>query len=187
VLAEVGERQATDEFACRLREHDLASVRRRADSRREVHVVSDVPLVCQEGRSGVQPDAQVDAARSERVGDRLRRSHRSRCVGEREEERVPLRVDLDSAMRCGRVTNDAAMLSHGEGVGLCAKLVQELRRALHIGEEEGDGAGREIVSQSPDHPPGPIRRLVPCRPRRDHASGRIRDRLAQERSEWTET
>jgi hypothetical protein len=36
------------------------------------------------------------------------------------------------------------MLCQRRCIGLCAELVQEPRRPLDVGEEEGDGAGREI-------------------------------------------
>ncbi len=37
------------------------------------------------------------------------------------------------------------MLGERLGVGLGPQFVQELRRALDVGEEEGDGSGREVA------------------------------------------
>src|ERR1700682_1763917 len=65
---------------------------------------------------------------------------------ERDEERVTLRVDLDAAMRGERFAQDAPMLGERLCVVSGAERVQELRRAHDVGEEEGDGAGREIAA-----------------------------------------
>ena len=67
-----------------------------SDPRREVDVVADVPLVRDEGRSGVHADPNLDAAGRQRVGRRSRRRERPVRGREGEEERVALRVDLDA-------------------------------------------------------------------------------------------
>ena len=43
-----------------------------------------------------------------------------------------------------RVAQNASVLGEDVAVALGAELVQQLRRTLDVGEEEGDGAGREI-------------------------------------------
>ena len=73
---------------------------------------------------------------------------RSRRGREREEEGVTLRIDLDPALPGAGLADDAAVLGERIGVGLGAELVQELRRALDVGEEEGNGAGREVVAHA---------------------------------------
>ena len=73
---------------------------------------------------------------------------RSRRGWEREEEGVSLRVDLDAALGRARLAHDPPVLGERLRVGLCAELAQELRRSLDVGEEEGDGAGREVVSHA---------------------------------------
>ena len=124
-------------------------MRRRPDSCREVHVVADVAFLGHERRARVQADAQVD-----RAGLRVRRlslcaaADRSWGGREGEEERVSLRVHLDAALGRAGVADDASVLGERLRVLLCAELVQELRRALDVSEEEGDGAGREIVSHA---------------------------------------
>ena len=101
----------------------------------------------------------------ERVRHRLRGGYGSWCRGEGEEERVSLGVHLDAALITTRLPDDAAVLGELLRVRLRAELMQEPRRALHIGEEEGDGAGREILAHAPsssarsDHSSSPIRRL----------------------------
>ena len=55
------------------------------------------------------------------------------------------------------------MLGERLRVRLCAELAQEPGRALDVGEEEGDGAGREIGLARRDHPPAGIPRPVAYR------------------------
>ena len=56
MLAEIGERDAVDEGACGVREHDLAPMGGSPDSRREVHIVPHVPLSGHGPRAIVQAD-----------------------------------------------------------------------------------------------------------------------------------
>jgi hypothetical protein len=67
---------------------------------------------------------------------------------EREEEGVPLRVYFDAAGGSARLADDPPMVGECVCIGICAELVQELRRSLNVGEEKGDGAGREIGSHA---------------------------------------
>ena len=131
--------------AGRLREYDLPSVAGGCDPRSEVNVVSDVALVGHERRPRVQADAQVDPARCECLGHRLCRGDCARRGREGEEERVSLRVDLDAALGRAGLTHDArcsasALVRTPRRRAQC----KELRRALDVGEEERDGAGREV-------------------------------------------
>ena len=65
----------------------------------------------------------------------------------RDEEGIPLRVDLDARVLRERIPQDPPVL--GEEVGICrAVLLEEPRRALDVGEEEGDGATRELAHGS---------------------------------------
>ena len=54
MLAEIGQRDAVEVRASRPRKDDLASMSRRRDARREVHIVSDVALVRHERIAGVE-------------------------------------------------------------------------------------------------------------------------------------
>jgi hypothetical protein len=47
-----------------------------------------------------------------------------------------------------RKAQDPAMLRERLRIGIGAQRVQQLRRALHIGEQKGDGSGREIAPHS---------------------------------------
>ena len=73
---------------------------------------------------------------------------RSRRRREGEEEGVALRVHLDPALGGARLPDHAPVLGERLRVALGAELVQQPRRALDVGEEEGDGAGGEVVSHA---------------------------------------
>ena len=65
----------------------------------------------------------------------------------RDEEGVPLRVDLDARVLREGIPQNPPVL--GEEVGVCRPvLLEEPRRALDVGEEEGDGATRELAHGS---------------------------------------
>ena len=120
----------------------------RRDTRGAVDVVSDVPLVGDERRSGVEADADVDRAGRQRLGERSGCREGAGRRRKSEEEGISLCVDLDATLGRARLPDDPAVLGERLGVRLGAERVQELRRALDVGEEEGDGAGREIVSHA---------------------------------------
>ena len=152
VLAEVGERRPLDELGGRMREEDLAAVAGGGDARGEVDVVADVALLGDERRARVQADPHLDRARRERLGHRRGRGERPGARREGEEEGVALRVDLDPALGGARLADHAAVLGERLRVRLGAELVQQLRRALDVGEEEGDGAARgDRAACGPDH------------------------------------
>ena len=75
-------------------------------------------------------------------GDRgCGRSARGR---EGDEERVALRVHLDATMRRERLAQRPAVLRERVSRRRRSETVQQPRRALHVGEEERDGAGRQV-------------------------------------------
>ena len=92
----------------------------------------------------MQADAHVDEAGLERVGKRRCRRECSERRGEREEERVSLRVHLHAALSHAGFADPQSVLGQHLRVGLSAQLVQELRRALDVREEEGDGAAGKV-------------------------------------------
>src|SRR4029078_11420373 len=94
----------------------------------------------------VQTNSHRDRTRRQRLGEGRGRGERSRRGREGEEKGVPLRIYLDPALGGAGLPNHAPVLSEGVRVGLRTECVQELGRALDIGEEEGDGAGRESAS-----------------------------------------
>jgi hypothetical protein len=148
MLAEV-EKRGIDELRGRFREDDLATMTGSSDARGEVHLFAHVPLFAHARLAGVQPDPHLDTARG--VGARhLRRGReRARSGGEGEEEGVALGVDLDSSAPGACRTHDPAVVGERLVVGLVADLVQELRGALDIGEEERDDARRKLAPHVP--------------------------------------
>ena len=121
---------------------------RGCDPSREVHVIAHVALVGDERGARVQADAQADRAWFECVCDRLSGMRRSRSGWKRDEEGVSLCVYFDAALGSARLADNPAMLGERLRVGLCAELVEELRRSLNVRKEKSDGAGREIESHA---------------------------------------
>ena len=142
VLAEVGE-LAVDEHGGRTGEEHLTAVAGGGDARAEwtssptypSSVSSGVP-VCKPMRTWIGPPR---APRSSLPRPRARPARRKG-----EEERVSLRVHLHSAVAAQASRITPPVLGKRLGVRLGAELVQQLRRALDVGEEERDGAGRQI-------------------------------------------
>ena len=110
-------------------------------------------------RPGVDPHAHADRSGRKHLlrfgsgGDCGRRG------GERDEERVALRIDFDTLVTNERLTQGAAMLGQCVSVGIGTELVQEPRRALHVGEDKGDGSGRKLAR----HAAIQARRTARCR------------------------
>ena len=113
-------------------------------------VATHVPLVGYERGSRVQPDPQPNRPVRELPRDRSRGLEGARRRREGDEERVALRVHLDPALRRARLSHDPPMLREHLRIPLRAQIVQELGRALHVREEEGDGAGRKAGPHWPE-------------------------------------
>ena len=142
--AEVAERFAVEEGGRRRRQDRLAAVGERSHARAAVHVDADVALGAELGSSGVQADAHADRPVRERL------AACPSCVGcapggrEGDEEGVALRVDLDAAVGRERLAQRAPVLGERFAVRVRAELPEQARRALDVGEEERDRAGREL-------------------------------------------
>ncbi len=174
VLAEVGQLGA-DEFARRLREQHLAAVPGRRDARGQMDGLSDVPLVRPVWYPGVDADSNADRAGAERVHRFVGRANRARRRREGDEERISLGIHLDTPVRCERAPEGPAMFRERVRVRLGAQFVQQLRRTLHIAEQEGHRSRGKIT------PHGPIMRQTrSTRPR-------ISRRSAPPLSSWTWT
>ena len=135
-----------DELCRGGRDEHLPPVADGGDPRSSVDVVADVPFVGHERRPRVEADAHVDLTGCERVRQRSRSCESAGRGRKREEEGVALRVDLDPAFPAHASRTISPVLAERLRVDLRAELVQEPRRALDVGEEEGDGAGRKLVS-----------------------------------------
>ncbi len=148
MLAEVGEPVEPDERCRRGRDEHLPAVADRRDAGGAVHVISDVAFVRHERRACVQADAHMDRAGRQRFRKRSSSCERAGRRREGEEERIALGVDLDPALGRTRLSYHPTVLGECLGVRLGPERMQEPRRALDVGEEERDGAGRKVVSHA---------------------------------------
>ena len=99
VLAEIADGSVgRQEAAGRLGDDDLAAVRGGGDPRRAVDVYADVPLVGHERLAGVNAHPNPDRPGLERPLRVDRGGDGVGCPRERDEERVALRVHLDTAV-----------------------------------------------------------------------------------------
>ena len=113
------------------------------DARRPVHVDSDIALLAQVRRPRMDAHAHPNRSRAqsfECFGGRPQSAGGSR---ERDEEGIPLRIDLDTLIGRERLTNNAAMLRQHPRVLLGAQFMQQPGRTHDVGKEEGDGARRQ--------------------------------------------
>jgi hypothetical protein len=137
-----------DQSARRFREQDLPAVAGGRDARGAYYIQAEIALVAHCGLTGVEAhaDANVLAARP------AVRRQPSLCVdrsrdgvartAEREEEAVPLRVDLRPVLRAESLADDAAVVARHVRVPI-AELLKKPRGAFDVRKDEGDRAGRE--------------------------------------------
>jgi hypothetical protein len=118
----------------------------RCDTGGAMHVDADVALVRDEWSPGVQADAHLDRARRECFGQLGGGSKGGGRSLESEEERVTLRIDLNTVVIGAGLAYDSPVPCKCLGVPVISQLVQELRRPLDVGEEERDGPGRKVVA-----------------------------------------
>jgi hypothetical protein len=122
-------------------------VTRRADPRRPDDVEADVAFVADRRLARVEPHPHphlraagpLVSSQCALALDRCRDG--IACPLERVEERVALRVHFASAGLGKGCAQDAAMIADNGGV-VVAELVEELRRALDVGEQKRDRSGR---------------------------------------------
>ena len=142
MLAEVGNAAVQQRPRCRRQQH-LPAVTRGRDPRPEVDVLADVTLPGQKRLAGVQPHPDLDRTRLERH-IRCRRSSDPRPgIGEHEQERITLRVYLDTALGGEELAKHSTMLCKRLCVCLRSEFVQQPRRPLDVSEQEGDGRAWE--------------------------------------------
>ena len=190
VLPQVPQREilvgasVVDERSCRRGHEHLPAVSRGCNAGRTVDVRTHVSLCAHHGSPRVDAQAQADRPGLEALDDLPRRPQRLGRGGEGDEEGVSLRVDLDAAVLPACLAHDAAVLLEKVGKHLSAYLVEQLRRALDVREEECDGARREITHSLDDAPrragdqrPGALLRR--CRSRDRRTPQRARNRTGQ--------
>ena len=111
-------------------------------------VKADVSLLGKPRLTAVKPHAYLDRPSHERLLRGGGRGNGIRGPGERHEERVPLSVDLDAVVGMKSLSQQPAVLLQRRRV-LVAELVQELRRAFHVGEEARDDThGKASIHQT---------------------------------------
>jgi hypothetical protein len=153
MLTQIAQPVRVPQLTRRLRHEHLATVADRGNPSGAVHVDPDVPLVGQQRLAGVDPHPHQHRTLQRRL--RVpRRSQRIRRARERDEERIALRIHLDAAPPRERVAQHPPVLRQRIRVRL-AELVQQPRRSLDVGEQERDGAGRQLGHTEM------MRRLVP--------------------------
>jgi hypothetical protein len=148
VLAELDEAVGLDQGRGRRGHDHLAAVPDSGDPGRPVDVRAHVPLLGDERRAGVQAYANANRAARERRGRLLGRLERTLCRAEGNEEGVALRVYLHATLGRKRLAQRATVLGERLRIALRTEFVQEPGRALDVGEEEGDGPGREVTHGS---------------------------------------
>ena len=158
VLADVPEAQPV-----RVAPHERrASSPRRAPARRAASeqmraarddVETEVALVAERRLAGVDAHAhpQADAVRPRRASASPRCPVAAAATAfarprEHGEERVALAVHLAPA-RCGEGLAHDPVVLREDAAPPVAELLQQPRRALDVGEEEGDGAARELAAR----------------------------------------
>ena len=143
VAPEVAERLILHKRRRRCREDHLAAVGECGNAGAAVDVDPDVALGRNARGAGMEPHPHGDRPRLERLLCGAHSGHGARCRGERHEECVPLRVDLDATLCGERLTQHAAMLGECVGIAAGAELPEQPRRTLDVREQQRDGSRRK--------------------------------------------
>jgi hypothetical protein len=98
----------------------------RRDPGRAVHVYSDISLIGEQWRAGVNAHTHADRPRGQSFERRGRGPQRTRCCREHNEEGVSLRVHLNAAMAAKGFAKDSAVFSECCRISIRAPLVEEL-------------------------------------------------------------
>ena len=149
VLPEVAKLRADRQRSRRRRHKHLTPVTGCRDPRRTVYVDAHVPLVGQKRRSRVHSHPNADRTLDKRRLPRGSRLEPVRRRLEHEEERVALGIHLHAADGRQRLAEHATVLRERHGVPVGAELVEQPGRTLDVREDEGDGAGRKVLSHAP--------------------------------------
>jgi hypothetical protein len=143
VLAELGE-VAIDEHPRGRGENDLAAVARCGDPGGAVQLPTGIALAGEAQRAGVQADPRLDRPPGERLLTLRRCGQRLDGISEGIQEGVSLRIDLDTAVGGEGDPQETAVLGKRQHVPILSKLLDQPRRALDVGEQQGDGAARKL-------------------------------------------
>ena len=142
VLAQVAPfRPGAEKPLGRIREDDLAAVAGTHDPCCAVHVGADVSLVGNSGLTRVNAHTNAHRPCAESVLGLTRGRDRVARAREHDEERISLRVDLDSAVSRERRAQHATMLGKHVRIPV-TELVEQACRTLDVREEQRDGSAR---------------------------------------------
>ncbi len=146
MLAEVAQPDlCVEQRSSGLGDDDLPSVRSGRDPRRTVDVDPDVALLGHDRLACMDAYADADGTGFEQPARVVRGGDSVGSSAECDEERIALRVDLDTGVTRERIAENAPVFCQGAAVDVRSEFLQEPRRALDVCEEEGDGAGREVL------------------------------------------
>jgi hypothetical protein len=153
MFAEVGERVGVEcgGDARRVREEHLAAVAGGADPCAEVHIVADIPLGRAVRRAGMDPDTNVDLARTKSLAAFIGRTDGIERIRERVEERVALGVDLDTTVPPECIPEEPTVFGERVRILLSAQPMEQLGRPLDVGEDEGDLATWKVTRHRGHH------------------------------------
>jgi hypothetical protein len=140
-----------------LGDQDLPAVAGSSDPGGPVHVHADVVVSAQDALAGVQahphpyPGGGGPLVGGEAALGVDRGPDRPHRAGERHEEGIALGADLHAAARLDGLAHDRRVLVPDRGVPI-AQLLQQPRGTLDVGEQEGDGSGRQRRQGRPARP-----------------------------------
>jgi hypothetical protein len=144
VLAEVAQFVGADEVARRPRDERLPAMTDSGDSGRAVDVDANVALLGEQRLSGVDAYADTDWSVVQCVLCATCGRESVSRAGERDEEGIALRVDLDATVRREHLAQQTPVLPEKVGVRV-AEFAQQSSRALDIREKERDGPARQLA------------------------------------------
>ena len=138
MIAEIYQREPSgaDLLHRRQRHEDLSAAPGGSDPGRAVDVGPDVPLRRQHRRAGVDPDTDLDGSGLEGAAAVSRRLEGAVRRAEREEEGVPLGVDLDPAVASEGLPQHAAVLGEGIRISPLTQFVQQAGGSFDVREQE---------------------------------------------------
>ena len=115
------------------------------DARRPVHGDSDVATVDQKRRASVHSDPHLNRAAAKSLMRLFRSGERAGRRRERNAERISLRVNLHPAVPLECVSQSSTVFKKRLRIAIRADLMEETGRPFDVREQEGDGAGREVI------------------------------------------
>ena len=140
--------RASDQGTRRLRQQHLPAAPDRAQPGRSDHVDAEVALATDSWLTCVQAHAHANRLAVGPLVHGVRALRFDGCRDgvasprEREEERIALRVDLDTAARRKALAHQPAMAGQDLAV-LVSERFEQARRPLDVAEDERDGSARQ--------------------------------------------